>query len=93
MFGAFASVATAQSTLHTFPGLAANDRFGAAVAGGMDLDLDGRPDLLVGAYAASPTAPSQGTVRVISGSSGSRSTPSKAPVRTGSVSRSRSWAT
>jgi hypothetical protein len=65
-----ATTAAGQSTLHTFPGLAANDRFGSAVAGGMDLDMDGHPDLLVGAYSASPSAPSQGTVRVISGSSG-----------------------
>jgi len=60
------------STLYTFNGLAQSDYFGFPVNGAGDVNRDGFPDLLVGAYAADPGGlRSAGQVRVFSGKDGS----------------------
>lgn len=56
--------------LHTFLGDAADSEMGRAVAGGLDIDLDGRPDLVVGIYRDDAVALNAGRVRVFSGASG-----------------------
>jgi hypothetical protein len=45
------------SVLHTFNGVASGDYFGFSVAGAGDVDKDGYPDMIVGAYMADPGAP------------------------------------
>jgi TonB family protein len=48
----------------------AHDAFGSAIAGGGDIDGDGRPDLIAGAYRFSPTLLSAGAVFIYSGADG-----------------------
>jgi len=60
----------AQTAYGTLNGEKANDRFGGAVAGLGDLNLDGRPDFAVGATEdGSAFSPAEGYVRVYSGAS------------------------
>lgn len=59
-----------QGTLHVVRADSANERFGRAVSGGHDLDGDGHPDVVIGAYADSTGAPEQGSIRVVSGWTG-----------------------
>ena len=57
--------------LHTFNGLAAGDWFGWSVAGAGDVNKDGYPDLIVGAYNADPGSLSNaGQATVFSGKNG-----------------------
>lgn len=58
-------------TLWAWPGAAAGDRFGTAVAGAGDVDGDGRADVIVGAPRHSPAGrAAAGMVRVFSGATG-----------------------
>jgi FG-GAP repeat protein len=60
------------TTLHTFNGLAVNDLFGCSVAGAGDVNRDGFPDLIVGAFVASPGGlKDAGQATVFSGKDGS----------------------
>ena len=54
------------STLYTFDGVLAGDYLGYSVAGPGDVNKDGFPDLLVGAYGADPGNTSAGTSYVFS---------------------------
>jgi hypothetical protein len=56
--------------LHRFDGEAAGDRLGAGVDGGIDFDLDGCADLLVGAPSNDEQANASGAVYVFSGKTG-----------------------
>lgn len=57
--------------LATFDGAAAQDRFGSAVAGAGDVDADGVPDLLIGAWWADPNGiPLAGSAFLYSGATG-----------------------
>ena len=56
--------------LHTFNGGAAFDHFGCSVAGAGDLNGDGRPDLVVGAFGADANGLDSGSVKVFSGLTG-----------------------
>lgn len=58
------------AVLRTVLGSAAGDKMGRAVARAGDIDLDGFPDLLVGAPYADVNGASSGMVKVISGRSG-----------------------
>jgi hypothetical protein len=58
------------TVLHTFTGAHANDQFGAAVAGAGDVNADGSPDLLVGAWQDNTAATGAGRAVVFSGASG-----------------------
>ncbi|MBN2490083.1 MAG: FG-GAP repeat protein [Planctomycetes bacterium] len=59
------------SMLRTFDGLAAGDRFGMAVAAAADVDRDGHPDVIVGAYRADPGGRTDaGQATVFSGKDG-----------------------
>ena len=60
------------SVLYTFNGLAASDNFGCSVAGAGDVDRDGYPDFIVGAYCADPGGLNDaGQARIFSGKDGS----------------------
>ncbi len=50
-------------------GAAANDLFGHAIAGGVDLDQDGLPDLAIGAHGSNLNGEDSGAVYVFSGAS------------------------
>ena len=54
--------------LHTFTGESAGDYFGYSVAGGTDLDHDGKADLVVGAYRHDPLDGSTGKTLTDAGS-------------------------
>ncbi|HEX5010646.1 MAG TPA: integrin alpha [Planctomycetota bacterium] len=56
--------------LFTFDGLAPADAFGYSVAGAGDVDVDGVPDLVVGAYRSDPAGPGSGSARLLSGADG-----------------------
>ncbi len=56
--------------LYTLYGRDANSRFGAAVAAVGDVDLDGGPDLLIGAYGDSVNGDRTGFALVVSGANG-----------------------
>ncbi len=56
--------------LHTFFGAGSFDEFGFAVAGGRDVDRDGRPDVIVGAYRNDKSASDAGMATVYSGRTG-----------------------
>ncbi len=58
------------SSLRTWYGGAQDDAFGAAVAGGGDVDGDGRDDVVVGAPLSDQNGPDCGEVDVFSGASG-----------------------
>lgn len=58
------------ATLHAFDGAVAGDRFGAAVAGGEDIDMDGVPDLVTGAYGSDAGAIEGGLLQAWSGATG-----------------------
>ncbi len=58
------------STVLAIAGAAAGDRFGHSVAGVGDVDLDGFPDIAVGAPNHDGIATSSGRVRVVSGRDG-----------------------
>lgn len=57
--------------LFSFSGDAPGDEFGGALAGAGDLNHDGVPDVIVGAYYADPNGPSSGLARAFSGADGS----------------------
>jgi hypothetical protein len=57
--------------LYTFDGDALDDSFGASVAGAGDVDMDGTPDVIVGAPFDSTHGPQSGRARVFSGADGS----------------------
>jgi hypothetical protein len=59
------------SLLDDFPGQAANENAGHAVAGVGDVNGDGRADVAIGAWGARPQGINSGTVRVHSGLDGS----------------------
>ncbi len=59
-----------QSPLFTFYGDASNDWFGYSVSGAGDVNNDGFPDLIVGAYGDDNTGNGSGSVRVLSGING-----------------------
>jgi FG-GAP repeat len=60
-----------QSTLFRLEGVGAGDGFGTTVAGGGDVDGDGRPDILVGSpHATVDGHPDTGLVQVFSGVDG-----------------------
>ena len=59
------------SVLHTFIGTAPGDHFGHSVAGAVDVDNDGRDDLIVGAPLADVGGIDSGEVHVFSGRNGS----------------------
>ncbi len=61
-----AATCGAQTTIFTFSGATPGETYGASVRGVTDLNLDGFPDLVVGA----PGAPPNGRVSVISGFDG-----------------------
>ena len=56
--------------LYTVNGDDINDRFGYAVAGGGDLNGDGTPDFVVGAYGDDNNGTNSGSVRAFSGTNG-----------------------
>ena len=57
--------------LHRFDGFAMGDRLGTSVAGAGDFDGDGSPDVVAGAYRASPfVLPAPGSAYVFSGTTG-----------------------
>jgi len=58
--------------LHRFDGTAAGDRLGAGVDGGIDFDLDGCDDLLVGAPGDDQQSNNSGAVFVFSGKTGAQ---------------------
>ena len=59
------------STLYTFNGNDAGDRFGRSVSGAGDVNGDGRADLIVGANLDSANGVESGSARVLSGIDGS----------------------
>jgi len=59
------------AVLYTVNGLAANDQFGYAVAGGRDINNDGVPDFLAGAYGQDTNGTNAGSVSAHSGADGS----------------------
>ena len=58
--------------LLTLEGLSVNDQFGSAIAGAGDIDLDGTPDILVGAPFDDVAGTNRGAVRVFSGATGAQ---------------------
>ncbi|GJM23197.1 MAG: hypothetical protein DHS20C15_31120 [Planctomycetota bacterium] len=64
-----AALGSASEPLLQVQSAQAGDRFGAAIAGVGDVDADGIPDFLVGAYRAERAGPLSGQVRLISGRS------------------------
>ena len=58
------------AALWTLNGTSLNDRFGSSVAGGGDADRDGWPDLLVGAPDDDDNGSNSGTLRLVSGRTG-----------------------
>ncbi|HGY89798.1 MAG TPA: hypothetical protein ENK43_01360 [Planctomycetes bacterium] len=56
--------------LHAFAGDDSGDNFGWSVAGGGDVDADGRADLIVGAYNDDDGGSNAGSARVFSGATG-----------------------
>ena len=69
----FVSVAPAgaQQVLHRFEGDSANDLFGIGTGGGGDVDGDGVPDLIVGAFFDDFAGSDSGSAYVYSGADGS----------------------
>ncbi|MFG0317462.1 MAG: integrin alpha, partial [Planctomycetota bacterium JB042] len=67
---ALAAPVAAQDESLLLTGDADSDRFGAAVAGAGDIDLDGVPDLMVGAPSDDNTQLDAGMGRVYSGAGG-----------------------
>ena len=67
---ALAPAARAQFVLFDLPGGAAGDFYGTALAGGHDVDGDGRPDFVIGARNADVVALNGGRVEVRSGAGG-----------------------
>jgi FG-GAP repeat protein/VCBS repeat protein len=59
------------AVMFEFRGEASLDFFGASVAGNTDVDADGVPDLIIGAFADDDAAIDSGSVRVYSGVDGS----------------------
>ncbi len=59
------------AVLRDLLGSAPGDNFGSAVLGDVDVDGDGRPELVVGVAAADPNGASSGQVQVFSGQDGS----------------------
>ena len=59
------------SVLHRFDGDLAGDQLGGKVAGGLDLDLDGTPDLIAGMIGSDLAGSDFGAARVYSGFDGS----------------------
>lgn len=59
------------STLYTFDGDAAGDRFGASVSGAGDVNGDGFDDVMIGAPLADNNGTDSGSAQVFSGSDGS----------------------
>ena len=57
--------------LYTFHGDSADDAFGASVSGAGDVDGDGTPDLIIGAFNDENNGFRSGSARVLSGSDGS----------------------
>lgn len=72
--GRFLATGAGPATLFTWEGNAnlvlTSTRFGTALAGGEDVDLDGTPDVLVGASADDQAGGDGGSVSVFSGASG-----------------------
>ncbi len=63
--------ATAQTFLYSFDGDAAAEQFGCSVAVAGDMDRDGFPDMIVGAWRAGDAGIDAGKARVFSGRDGS----------------------
>lgn len=59
------------SVIHRFDGDLSGDQLGGKVAGGVDLDLDGTPDLIAGMIGSDLAGSDFGAARVYSGSDGS----------------------
>src|SRR5690349_3398839 len=67
---AASSAARAQTTVYAFDGDAAGEQFGCSVAAAGDVDHDGRPDFIVGAWRAGDNGVDAGKARVFSGADG-----------------------
>ncbi|MEO2162029.1 MAG: integrin alpha, partial [bacterium] len=64
------SVTTGQDVLHTFIGDQAGDAFGEALSTTLDMDGDGLPELIIGAFGADSSTANTGSVRVVSPNTG-----------------------